>query len=74
MAKYPRKPTPKKLPKRPKASASIEVWKRFESRCNDIRKENRKALSDWEAAKKKVDSDLKKKAAIQKKTQGLGRI
>lgn len=74
MAKYPRKPSMRKLPKRPKQSASLESWKKFEDRVKEIQKVNRKNMADWEASKKRIDADLKKKAQLQKKTQGLGRI
>lgn len=49
----------KKLPKRPKQSASPAVWERYEKKLKDVQSDNAK----------KLQSD-KKKQAIQKRTAG----
>ena len=72
--KAPKKPKLKSLPKRPKASAPLKTWESYEDRVDAVRKENAKSLKDWEAKKKAIVTHTKKKEAIQKKTQGLGRI
>lgn len=53
----------RKLPKRPKAAASLETWKRYEKKCKEVQAYNRKL-----AAEKKT------KERIQEKTRSLGRI
>jgi hypothetical protein len=52
----------KKYPKKPKASASVEVMKRYLERCKAVDKDNapiKKALKEKEALKKKI-SNLKR--------------
>jgi len=69
-----KKPKGKRYPKRPKASASLEVWERFRKRCGEVEKENKAALSSW---KKKVNDKAnikKRKEAIIKQTKGLSGI
>ncbi|SDM44354.1 hypothetical protein [Siphonobacter aquaeclarae] len=53
MAKY------KKLPKRPKQSSSLEVWKAYEDKVKDVQKYNAQ-----------IDAEKKAKANIQKKLKG----
>ena len=72
--KSPKKPKLKSLPKRPKASAVLKTWERYEDKVEAIRKENAKKIKDWETLKKTIVAHTKKREAIQKKTQGLGRI
>ncbi len=74
MAKYPKKPKVAKLPKRPKQNASIQVWENYNKRCDVVRKNNQSKLKDWNKKCKQIDSDEKKKKAIQNKTKGLGSI
>jgi hypothetical protein len=50
----------KKFPKQPKASASEEVWKRWEARCKEVAAYN-----------KKLKEAPKKKAAIKARVQSL---
>lgn len=45
----------KKLPKRPKQSASLEAWKKWEGKCNEVKKMNDSILKA-EAEKKKIQS------------------
>lgn len=68
--KKPRKPSLKKLPKRPKASASLETWKKYEDRVNAVKKENQKAMSDFKKEEKRFEAAKKQRADIQRKTQG----
>lgn len=46
----------KKLPKRPKVTASLEVWKRHDEKVKEVNKFNNA-----------IKADLKKKAALIKK-------
>jgi hypothetical protein len=64
MAKYPRKPKALKMPKRPKASANINVWENFDKRRKDTVKNNSTKLSDWKRACIKIDADKKKKEKL----------
>ena len=59
-----KKPKEKKFPKKPKQSASLTVWQRWEDRCRDIQKENNSAFSEYERSKKQAESEKKKKASI----------
>ncbi|MDI9872240.1 hypothetical protein [Flectobacillus roseus] len=43
----------KKLPKKPKQSASLETVKKWEAKCNEVRKYN-DTLMKQEAEKKKI--------------------
>ncbi|MCK4661353.1 MAG: hypothetical protein KAT68_00695 [Bacteroidales bacterium] len=72
--KYPKKPKLKSLPKRPKASATVQTWEIYEKRCQEVQKENATKLKNWESDKKKIDLGLKKKQKIQEKTKGIGRM
>ncbi len=74
MAKLPKKPKLKALPKRPKASASISTWEGYEKRVDAVRKENKKKQSDWKKACAQVEKDRKKRETIVNKTKSLGRI
>ena len=74
MAKLPKKPTPKALPKRPKASSSYETWERYEDKCIAVRKANKKMLDEWKKNVARIQANEKKKKAIMEKTRGLGRI
>lgn len=72
--KAPKKPKAKALPKRPKASASLTVWENYKKKCDEVRKNNKKAIEDWKKSVARLKSEAKKKEGIQKATQGLGRI
>lgn len=72
--KKPRKPSLKKLPKRPKANASLETWEKYNNRVAAIQKENQKSMSDYDKELKRFESDKKKRADIQRKTQGAKAI
>lgn len=45
----------KKLPKKPKSTASLEVWKKWEQKCMEVKKANDQTLKN-EAEKKKIQS------------------
>ena len=49
----------KKLPKRPKASASLKVWENYETKVKAVQSDNAKTLSE-----------VNKKAAIVKRSAG----
>ncbi len=53
----------KKLPKKPKASASIATKERYLKRVSEVNKEN-----------KKIDSMNKKSEQLSKRIAGIGRI
>ena len=74
MAKLPKKQVLKSLPKRPKSSASYEVWERYEDKCIAIRKTNKRMLEEWKKKVAKIQANEKKKKSIIEKTKGLGRI
>ena len=64
------KPKKLKMPKRPRASASIAVWERFDARCKDVGKNNAAREAAYKKAVSQKESDRKKKEAIVKKYQG----
>ncbi len=53
----------KKLPKRPKASASPKVWENYERRLKDVQSDNGKKMQEE-----------KKKQQIQKRTEGASKV
>ena len=61
MPKLPRKPKPKKLPKRPRQSASLKVWENWRAKVKQIEKQNADALKDWKARVTRIKNDEKKK-------------
>ena len=64
----------KSLPKKPKATAPLTSWDKWNDRADVVRKENRKKLSEHEKTISKLKSDQKKKETLIKKSQGLGKI
>ena len=70
MATKIKKPKALKYPKRPKGSASIAVWERYDARCKEVEKENHSRDSQYKKALSQREADKKKKAAIQKKYTG----
>ena len=54
----------KKMPKKPKASASIKVKENYLKKRTEIEKENTKRKSDFNKEKKKVESLNKKIAGL----------
>ena len=73
MAKYPKKPKAHKLPKRPKASAGITTWERYDERVASLIRENLLRHKAWEKECKQIDADAKKKELLIKKHAG-GRV
>lgn len=53
----------KKLPKKPKASASLQTWENYHKRVKAVQAYNRKLVAD-----------KKKKEKLISKAQGLGKI
>lgn len=50
----------KKLPKRPKSTASLQVWENYEKKVKDVQAENAK-----------IQAGVTKKKSIQNKTKGV---
>lgn len=65
--KKPRKPSLKKGPKKPKASSSLEVHKRYESRAKAVEAENAKRLAAYNKDLKTWESVQKQKQKIREK-------
>lgn len=49
----------KKFPKEPKSKASVEVWKRYEAKCREIKKYN-DAIQKKSAEKKRMIDQIRK--------------
>ena len=49
MAHKPKKPKLVKYPKRPKESANLATWKRFEARCIEVDKKNAHKAKEYNA-------------------------
>lgn len=67
--KKPRKPKMSKYPKRPKQSASLQTWKNYERRCNEVDKRNREKVS---AYNKKL-GEIKQAKALRERLSKKGR-
>jgi hypothetical protein len=65
--KKPRKPKALKMPKKPKQSAPLYSWERYEDKCKEVHKKNADKMKEYTAAIHKIESDKKRKAAIIKK-------
>ena len=52
------------MPKKPKQSASLEVWKNWERRKKESTSRNNKRESDWKKAIRKIETDKKAKASL----------
>lgn len=78
MAKKIKKPRYKALPKAPKASASVETWRRYEQKVNAVVSENLKKKAEYDkkvAAQKnvaKIKDDIKNKIANAKSKVPFG--
>jgi len=66
--KKPKRPKPLKLPKRPKASASVTTWGNYQKRCTAACKANKEREADYKRKVKKIEMDKKKKAQLMKKS------
>lgn len=49
----------KKFPKEPKSKASVEVWKRYEAKCREVKKHN-DAIQKKSAEKKRMIDQIRK--------------
>lgn len=49
----------KKFPKEPKSKASVEVWKRYEAKCREVKKYN-DAIQKKSAEKKRMIDQIRK--------------
>ena len=65
-----KRPSLMRYPKRPKASASLDAWKRYDERCRNCEKTNNARLSDYTKRVNGLKSAKKSKEAIQKKSLG----
>jgi len=65
MAKI-KKPVLKKLPKKPKPSASLSDWEKYKDKVEDIQKENGDKWSAYEKAVKANEKAKKDRDAIRK--------
>jgi len=69
-----KRPKMKRYPKRPKASASLDSWHKYDEKCRLVEKDNASRMSEYNKAVTKKAADKKKKEAIIKKTTGLSGI
>jgi len=58
-----KKPKAKKMPKKPKASATLATWERYDTKCKEITKHNASALKNYHSAIKKKATLIKKHSA-----------
>lgn len=63
----PKKPQLKKMPSKPKASASLESHKKYDDRASKVKKENDKRMSDYNKDLKAWESQQKLKEKIRSK-------
>ena len=69
-----KRPKLSRYPKRPKASASLDAWKKFDARCKDTERKNSDKMSTYNKKVNGLSSDKKAKEAIIKKTSGMSGI
>ena len=69
-----KRPKLSRYPKRPKASASLEAWKKFDDRCKDTEHKNASKMSVYNKKVSGLASDKKAKEAIIKKTSGMSGV
>lgn len=60
----PKRPKYKALPKAPKMSASVETWKRYETRLKSVMGENLKRKNAYESAFKSFNAAVKMRERI----------
>jgi len=70
MARAPKKPKFLKYPRKPKKSASLDTFKRYNQRCKEIDKEN---TAKGHAYNKKI-ADIKKAHTEYTRISGIGRV
>lgn len=66
-----KKPKKLRLPKKPKATASIATMENYLKKVGEIKKMNDKRLAEFEKAKKQKIADKKKKEQLRAKISGL---
>lgn len=66
-----KKPKKLKLPKKPKAKASVTTLENYLKKVSEIKKMNDKRLAEFEKAKKQKIADKKKKEQLRAKISGL---
>ena len=66
-----KKPKKLKIPKKPKATASIPVMENYLKKVAEIKKMNDKRLAEFEKAKKQKIADKKRKEQLRAKISGL---
>jgi hypothetical protein len=52
----------RKFPKAPKATASLDTWKRYEDRLDEVKKFNAQVEKDKEAKKKLIEKVRQKRS------------
>jgi len=73
--KAPKKPSFKKAPKLPKATANKQVWENYYKKLIEIEKFNEKLKTDYNKKVKEFEADKKFKEKIKTKAKsGLGAI
>lgn len=65
--KKPKRPSFKKMPKQPKASASADTWKAYENRIKAIEAENDKKIADYKKKLSAYENEQKRKESIKAK-------
>ncbi len=66
-----KKPKKLKLPKKPKATASIATMESYLKKAAETKKINEKRLAEYEKAKKQKIADKKRKEQLRAKISGL---
>jgi hypothetical protein len=62
-----KKPKVLRYPKKPKTSAPLSTWERFDKRCKEVDKKNRENASKYKSAINGISSAKKKKESLIKK-------
>jgi hypothetical protein len=66
-----RRPKLKRYPKRPKSSANLGAWKRYNENCTNTERENGKRITDFNKLVREKASAKKTKENIIKRTKGM---
>jgi hypothetical protein len=69
-----KRPSLRRYPKRPKASASVDSWRNYDQRCRDAEKANGQKMSDYNKKVSSINSAKKQREGIIKRTKGLSGI
>ena len=65
--KKPKKPTLKKMPKKPKMTGTKASWDKFEAKAKEVKGENDKKMKAYESEVKKYDAEQKRRLALKSK-------